>query len=185
MEKLKNIIDRWKIMHIAVVLLFVNSAFIIIIKNPQNNERLRLYDEVKEKRRELDRMKAYQKDLDKRQQRLKYTNESLKKFYGVILKPKNKGIVDMRQELAELFQQMNIPKVDIAYGNKEIPDYSLYEVEMTLPIEGSYDNIRRFLNKVENSKNFMVIEGVTLSESKAVLKLSIRLSAVFKNYEII
>lgn len=185
MERLKNIIDRWKIMHIAVVLFFINVAFILIIKNPQNNDRIRLYDQERIKRLELINTKTYVKQLETRQKNLKYTNESLKKFYGEILKPKNRGIVDLRQELADLLKQMGIPKIDITYDNREIRDYNLYQVAITLPVEGNYANIRKFINMIENSKNFMVIDGVSLSESKAILKLNIRLSAFFKNYEAI
>jgi Tfp pilus assembly protein PilO len=172
-------------MHIAVVLFFINIAFIIIIKNPQNNNRIQLYEQEKVKRLDLINTKAYVKDLETRQKKLKYTNESLTKFYGEILKPKNKGIVDLRQELADLLKQMGIPKIDINYDNKEITDYNLYQVAISLPIEGNYVNIRKFINMIENSKNFMVIDNVSLSESKAILKLNIRLSAYFKNYETI
>lgn len=183
MEKLKNIIDRWKIMHIAVVLFFINIAFIIIIKNPQNNDRMRLYEQEKVKRLELINAKAYVKGLEIRQKKLRYTSESLYKFYGGMLKPKNRGIVDLRQELADLLKQMGIPKIDISYDNKEIQEYNLYQVAINLPIEGSYANIRKFINMIENSKNFMVIDGVSISESKAILRLNIRLFAYFKNYE--
>ncbi len=185
MERLKLIIDKWKILHVAAVLFIINLSFIVIIKNPQKNALINLYDQIRENRKSLNKSYEYLNRLEKRLKKLKFTDESLSKFYSEVLKPKNTGIVEMRKELDSLLRQMNISTVNLTYDNKEVPEYNLFQVSITLPIEGNYASIRRFINKIENSKNFITIESISLTESKATLMLNIKLSAYFKYYETI
>ncbi len=182
MEKLKIYIDKYKIFHIAIVLLIVNLAYIMLIKNPQEQQLLNLYQNIKDKRLQLIQAENYIKELNERLIRMKESNDSLKKFYTSVLKNRTEGIVSLRKELAELLRQVNIFKIDINYNHNSIEKYNLHEVSITLPIENSYANIRKFINSVENSKNFIVINGVSLTESKQQLKLEIKMSAFFKEY---
>ena len=53
---------------------------------------------------------------------------------------------------------------------------------MTVPLEGGYANLRRFLQAVEVSDKFLVVERVALGEGKrggAMLQLSITLATYF------
>jgi hypothetical protein len=181
-EKIKIFIDKYKILHVAVILLLVNLTYIILIRNPQQRQLLNLYEEVKKARLALIQSENIVKELSDRLEKIKITNESIKKFYINELKNRTEGIVGLRKELAELLKQINIFKIDINYSNTPIEKYNLHEVSVILPIEGNYINIRKFINLIENSKNFMVINGISLAESKQQLKLDIKLSAYFKYY---
>lgn len=182
MEKLKQIIDKYKILHIAIVMLIINIAYVILIRNPQEKELYQLYGAVKDQRLELINSENAVKQLNNRLEKLKNTSESLKKFYIAVLKNRTEGIVGLRKELAELLRQINIFKIDINYTNTPIEKYNLHEVSLNLPIEGNYSNIRKFINSIENSENFMVIKGVSLTESKQQLKLELNISVYFKDY---
>lgn len=182
MEKLKKFIDKCKILHIVIIVLIINISYIIIIKNPKEKELYQLYEAVKNQRLELINSENAVKQLNNRLEKIKNTNESLKKFYTTVLKNRTEGIVGLRKELAELLRQINIYKIDINYTNTPIEKHNLHEVSLNLPVEGSYSNIRKFINSIENSQNFMVIKGVSLTESKQQLKLELSISVYFKDY---
>jgi hypothetical protein len=63
------------------------------------------------------------------------------------------------------------------------PKGRLRRVRCTMALEGTYDQVRRFIYDVETGTDFVVIEGVTLAESgepDAALQLTINLSTYYK-----
>ena len=56
------------------------------------------------------------------------------------------------------------------------------EVSITFSVDASYDQVRRLINLIELSQQFMIIEGISLSASdEAKLSLSIRLKTLFRD----
>jgi hypothetical protein len=63
------------------------------------------------------------------------------------------------------------------------PKGMLRRVRCQMALEGSYDDVRRFIHDVETGTDFIVIDGVTLSQSGeagGALQLTINLSTYYK-----
>ena len=63
------------------------------------------------------------------------------------------------------------------------PKGPLRRVRCQMALEGSYDDVRRFIYDVETGTDFIVIDGVTLSQSGeagGALQLTINLSTYYK-----
>jgi type II secretory pathway pseudopilin PulG len=56
------------------------------------------------------------------------------------------------------------------------------EVSITFGVEGTYDQVRRLINLLELSRQFVIIERINLSASDAqVLSLSLQLKTIFRD----
>lgn len=56
------------------------------------------------------------------------------------------------------------------------------EVAITFGVEGTYDQVRRLINLLELSRQFVIIERITLSASEAQnLSLSLQLKTIFRD----
>jgi hypothetical protein len=64
------------------------------------------------------------------------------------------------------------------------PKGALRRVRITMALEGNYDDIRRFIYQLETGTDFIVIDGVTLSQSgepNGPLQLTLSLSTYYKH----
>jgi len=56
------------------------------------------------------------------------------------------------------------------------------EVSISFGVEGTYDQVRRLINLLELSRQFVIIERISLSASEAqVLKLNLQLKTIFRD----
>ena len=60
----------------------------------------------------------------------------------------------------------------------DLPDFGLQMFTLGVPVEGNYRNLRRFINSIERSKHFLILDRVDLSSEKKaeVLNLDFRIS---------
>ena len=63
------------------------------------------------------------------------------------------------------------------------PDTTLVRLDMSLQLEGTYADVRRFLHAVESAKEFLVVRNLGLGESpegEGFVRLSVTVSTFFK-----
>ena len=109
-------------------------------------------------------------------ERLQHAQSDLKKIYSDILLPRKDGVVSIRLELEELARPLKVG--DFGYTYKDIDDFGLQEFSLSVPVDGNYRNIRKFINSIERSKHFLILDKVNLSSEKHAdaLSLDFRLS---------
>ena len=125
------------------------------------------------------------KDLQMRLLRLQEAEKDLKYLYGTVLLPKKSGVMDIRLELEGLAQDLKVKRSDFSYSYGSIPDLHLQEFKVSVPIEGSYGDIRRFINSIERSQHFLILDRVDLTSVREdVLSLSFGVSTYLVENEI-
>ncbi len=93
--------------------------------------------------------------------------------------------MDIRLELEELAQELQVKRTDFSYTYSSIPGLRLQEFKVSVPIEGSYGDIRRFINSIERSQHFLILDRVDLTSVRAdVLNLSFSVSTYLVENEI-
>jgi len=117
-----------------------------------------------------------------KESRLKELRRQVESFYSEILRRKEEGLVDILGEVEGLAKKFRVQKENINYHHEIIEEDKVILFEITFPLRGSYANLRRFINQIENSRYFLVIDRVELSnpeEKGDNLKLNIKLSTYF------
>ena len=128
---------------------------------------------------EVSRRVGTMKDLD---QRFTGEQEKVKKFYGDILGTKDARMIRIQREVRAIATTLGMDPETIAYQPELLDKVGLVRFSVNVPLSGDYRNLRQFINKIEKSQNFLIVDSVTLGGSKdggALLDLNIHLSTYF------
>jgi Tfp pilus assembly protein PilO len=100
-----------------------------------------------------------------------------------VLSSRSERLVEIQQELARLCAEFRIDIDTVQVTNQVLREDGLDRFAMVVPLEGDYDDLRKFLQAVEASDEFMVIERVALAGALrgggSGLQLSITLASYF------
>lgn len=79
-----------------------------------------------------------------------------------ILSTREAQLVEIQQELTRLCAEFRINIDTVSIRNEILREEGLDRFAMVIPLEGGYANLRRFLQAVEASEKFLVVERVAL-----------------------
>jgi Tfp pilus assembly protein PilO len=104
----------------------------------------------------------------------------LKKFYGEVL-PADPSRAHhlMYLGLVQLAQKANLTYERRMLDAERVKDSSLQVLRMTMMLEGSYEDIRRFVFEIERAPEFIVIDNIALGpgrDASGPLALTLELS---------
>jgi len=113
---------------------------------------------------------------------LRKTEADLDYLRREVLSTRDRRMIDIQLEVARLAEQFRVNLARIQYENEVLAEEGLERFAMTVPLQGGYGSLRRFLQAVERSDKFLVIERVALAEGGeggALLDLNITLATYF------
>ena len=163
---------RWRLLQgLLAGLLAVNILFFYLAPKPAG-ERAREQAEVE---RQLDQ------DLGSRQEtveRLRNITENLDQarqqglqFHKDKFLPKLEGFRILMEELDKLARANRVSKGNVSYSLSEVKGRpELNEVRVTTVLEGDYAKIVEFVNQVERSSLFMIIDKIALAGRGGTVK---------------
>jgi hypothetical protein len=99
-----------------------------------------------------------------------------------ILATRNQRLVEVHAEIARLCDQFGIDLETVGYEHELLLDEGLDRMGMSVPLEGSYASLRKFLQAAETSDKFLIVERVSLAKGKEggqKLSLNIHLATYF------
>jgi len=83
-------------------------------------------------------------------------------------------------EIRELARRAALEPAAMSYPSEEIEDYGLVKRYFTFNVEGTYVELRRFINFLELTPTFVTLEEVELSEGEGPrLRIRLKLSTYF------
>lgn len=176
-ERLSILMKRVHMVRLALAVIALNLILFVFVVLPQNNRIARLQSEYGITRTRLAASQKNITHLKNRLQSLQQAEKDLKSVYSRILIPNKSGVTDIRLELESLAQSLQIKKENFTYNYEPLADFNLQRFQLGVPVEGNYRNIRQFINSIERSKHFLILERVDLSEQKSdILNLDFQLS---------
>ena len=163
-------------------LLLANIAFYGIFVKPRTDEYTKLNGTNAPLREELERREAGVEVREAYLQGLEKAEDDLEYLRKDVLQTRDRRIVEVQQEVDELAQQFSLQSTQITYSNEILKNEGIERYGTTLPLEGGYANLRKFIQAIEKSDKFLVIERVALGEGLeggVVLQLNITLATYF------
>ena len=90
-------------------------------------------------------------------------------------------MIGVQLEVARLAREYGIALDRVRYENEVMDNGALERFAIVVPLTGGYAALRKFIQSVESSENFLVIERVALGSGKSidVLELNITLATYF------
>lgn len=113
---------------------------------------------LEERRATIEQLEGYVDALEKAQNDMKTLRQD-------VLSTRALRMVDVNAEITGLSDRFNIPVEQVNYGTEILEREELDRYDISLPLEGSYSDLRRFLQAVESSEKFLIVEKVALRQS--------------------
>jgi Tfp pilus assembly protein PilO len=169
-----------------VAVLAANLVFGALLVRP----RIRAFEELSEnslpRRQELQHRLKEVEAQEKYLATLQQTTKDLETLRNDILSTRQKRMIEVQYELARLARQFNINMERVQYENEALEDESLERMAMVVPLAGGYSSLRRFVQAIERSEKFLVLERVALEsgqEGGVLLQLNLTLATYFDSPE--
>lgn len=102
-------------------------------------------------------------------------------FFTTHFHPAGAGYSAISEDLGDLSRAAGL-RADAISFHQHLPDTrGLMQVDITTAVEGDYDGLIQFLNKLEHSDNFYVLDSLALaSSSQGKLRLNVQLRTYFR-----
>jgi Tfp pilus assembly protein PilO len=171
--------------HILVVLLVwlaLNTSFYLFATRPRINEYASLVEGSAPQLAALEKRKKQVEGREAYLDALRQAETDLRHLREEVLSTREERMVDVQRELERLCGQFNIDFESVTYDSETLLGQELDKLIMLVPLQGNYANLRRFLQAVEGSDKFLLVERVALAEGKeggVLLQLSITLTTYF------
>lgn len=139
----------------------------------------RLREEVAAEESRLERLSAQRDELAELVLRARRSRAGIDRLYDRSFGTESERLTDWIREVKELAEQSGLAPSTISYPREELVDYGLLKRSFVFPVRGSYASLRQFINLLELTESFVVLEGVTMNESEPELQISLSLSTLF------
>ena len=167
---------------VGLVLLLGNAACFVLVVRPRMREYQSLEGGKGAFERELASAQKKKEELAAYYDRIVATEKNADRFFNEILGTKQERSIEIQKEIADIATQFKISPESVSYVNGDLVDDGLEKFEIDLPIAGDYNDLRSFIARIENSKDFLIVDRISLSGTKEGglnLQLNIAVSTYF------
>jgi Tfp pilus assembly protein PilO len=128
--------------------------------------------------------KSYRADntrLERFRRELPADEKQWDEFFNTHFHPAGAGYSAISEDLGELSRSAGLHSDTITFHQLNPDARGLVEVDIATAVEGDYDSLIQFLNKLEHSDNFYVLDSLALASSSAgKLRLNLQLRTYFR-----
>jgi len=123
------------------------------------------------------------KELERRLQRAAAAEAAVKQLYNEQFSTRSRRMTRVTSEVKSLAQKAGLNPRTFSYPQQDIEDYVLIKRSFNFTVEGTYLELRQFINLMEHSDSFLTLEAITLSEAGQdtgpELRMSLKISTLF------
>jgi hypothetical protein len=102
-------------------------------------------------------------------------------FFTTHLHPAGAGYSAISEDLGSLSRSAGLQSDSISFHQHNPDARGLMQVDIITAVEGDYDSLVRFLDKLEHSDNFYVLDSLSLgSSSVGKIRLNVQLRTYFR-----
>lgn len=150
--------------------------------------RLRYAGQVQSLDDRLHAQEAQAKDLDqKRNERqgmldqLQKNDDAVRQLYERRFSTRRQRLVTVTREVWEMASKAGLDPKAIAFPEEEIEDFGLIKRSFEFTVEGTYQNLRRFVQELETSASFLTLEKVAVAGDAdgPALRMDLTISTLF------
>ena len=176
MIQIRKSIVRWGL------IVILGLDVILMAVNYRLNQSPRIApDEIKR----LDMLeKSYRADngrLNKFRSELPVDEKQWDEFFTTHFRPASAGYSAVSEDLGQLSHSAGLRTDTITFHQHSPDDRGLMEIEIATAVEGDYESLVNFLNKLEHSDHFYVLDSLALASSNAgKIRLNIQLRTYFR-----
>jgi Tfp pilus assembly protein PilO len=173
---------RRRLLWPCLALLALNAAVGSVYTLPQTLREQRASVRATALREELARKRAQLAVLERRADILHRNAEDTRRFFDKVLGTRPERLVPLLREIEKTAEGLGLGTGRAGYQASEVKQSPLVRFVITMPISGSYRQLLSFLDRLERSTQFLIVEQVALREKQgAGADLSVVLSTYFRS----
>jgi Tfp pilus assembly protein PilO len=165
-ERISLLLKNSRFVYIGLLLLALNTIAFLFIVLPEKQKISKLQTSFSQQRNQIGGQQNDLKVLRRRLSALQKAQKDLDIIYNQVLAQKKVGVTAIRQELQDLAGSLSVERGALNYDYDDLPEYGLRHFSLSVPVEGAYREIRRFINDIERSQYFLILDRVDLSAEK-------------------
>jgi len=133
--------------------------------------------------RQRDLLKA---DVDRAtdiKRRLPAVQRECDQFFTDEFREASSGYSSVEGDLGAIAKEAGLHANSVTFRQREVPNRGVVEVEVAAIVEGDYPSLVRFINGLERSKNFYLLDSLQLASSTTGgnLRLNLQLRTYFRS----
>lgn len=136
-----------------------------------------------EAKEQLQPQSLRRKELERLIQRAGAADTAVRQLYDEQFSTRSERLTRVTAEVKSLARKAGLNPRTLSYPEEAIQDYGLVKRSFVFAVEGTYLELRQFINLMELSDSFLTLEAVTLSESSGdtgpELRMNLKISTLF------
>ena len=138
-------------------------------------------DELEAARAELAALSERRLDLEGEVQTIGRTRVAVADLYGSRFSTESLRLTRVIAEVKELASLSGLAPSAVSYPQEPLEEYGLRRRSFVFRVQGSYPDLRKFVNLLEISDSFLTLEQVGLSsaDGRGTLSIQVRISTLF------
>jgi len=116
------------------------------------------------------------------EEKLAESQKARKEFETRYLFSRGKVSSELLNELDQVCGQAGLLRNRVAFSYGAEPEFGYLRLSLTLPVEGTYSNIRKFLNVLEGRSKLIIVDSMVLQSEKegtGLIQMDMNLSTYF------
>ncbi len=115
------------------------------------------------------------------EQEIPAAQQDLDRFFSERLRKASSGYSSIVSDLGAIAGKAGLHTSGITFRQREIPNRGVVEIEVTTSVDGGYASLIKFINGLERSSDFYVLDHLSLTSiSGGSLKLNLQLRTYFR-----
>jgi Tfp pilus assembly protein PilO len=185
-RRLQELLDRWKPVSAALAAVVVANVLLhvfVIRQSVQVSGGREAILSTEQQR--VAKVRAELRELERTASKLACAESDAAQVFDVMLSSKLERMTAIQRELRKLASDKGLDPNRISYEVSPLKETGLVRFGISFPLEGQYETLQAFIESVEASKNVLIVENISMSESQGTtLKLQIRLVTYFQSTDI-
>jgi len=147
----------------ALVFFLANATAYTIYRFGFADRVASLQEDLKDQRERLDPLDARRQKLQALLESSKRTDQEIRKLYAESFSTRRARLTNINTEVKTLARKAGLDPRSFSYPEEQIQQYGLIKRSFIFSVEGSYINLRKFINLLELSDSFLTLESINLT----------------------
>jgi hypothetical protein len=122
-----------------------------------------LQEDLKAQKDRLDPLVARKQKLEALLARSRRNDQEIRKLYAESFSTRKQRLTNITAEVKSLARKAGLDPKALSYPEEHIQQYGLIKRSFIFSVEGSYVNLRKFINLLELSNSFLTLEAINLT----------------------
>jgi Tfp pilus assembly protein PilO len=166
---------------LLVGLIFLNVPLYFLFVQPEVEADASESAKIDQARLQIRKRISSIKSLKELESKIADSHQNYNEFTRRYLFSRDNASSELIRELTHICTEAGLLKNRASYRPDHEPQFGMQRVSISLPIEGNYTNVRKFVNILESRPKFIIVDSMTLeseNEGTGLIRMIMNLSTL-------